>query len=133
MVSGRSTFSSLRSLSSGSTSDSWQILAEACAAVGGPSSGKLTSADVRYDSIRGRIETVWKTSGDKLTINATIPANTTAIVLVAARSADAITESGKPLAKATGVKFLRMEGDRAVREVEQGLLFCRCYSLVSGL
>ncbi|MCX6899584.1 MAG: family 78 glycoside hydrolase catalytic domain [Verrucomicrobia bacterium] len=82
--------------------------------------GKLTSADVRYDSIRGRIETAWKKSGDKLTLNVTIPANTTATVLVPAKSADAVTESGKPLAKAPGVKFLRMEGDRAVLELEAG-------------
>ncbi len=82
--------------------------------------GKLTSADVRYDSIRGRIETAWKKSGDKLTLNVTIPANTTATVLVPAKSADAITESGKPLAKAPGVKFLRMEGDHAMLEVEAG-------------
>jgi alpha-L-rhamnosidase len=41
-------------------------------------------------------------------------------VLVPAKNADAITESGKPLAKAPGVKFLRMEGDRAVLEVEAG-------------
>lgn len=41
-------------------------------------------------------------------------------VLVPAKSADAITESGKPLAKAPGVKFLRMETDRAVLEVESG-------------
>jgi len=34
------------------------------------------------------------------------------------KSADAITEGGKPLSKAAGVKFVRMEGDRAVLEVE---------------
>mgnify|MGYP001160508518 CR=1 FL=1 len=55
--------------------------------------GKLTSADVRYDSIRGCIESAWKKSGGKLTLNVTIPANTTATVLVPAKSADAITES----------------------------------------
>ncbi|MFA6565055.1 MAG: hypothetical protein WCV00_24335 [Verrucomicrobiia bacterium] len=37
-----------------------------------------------------------------------------------AKSADAITESGKPLPKAPGVKFLRMDGDCAVLEVEAG-------------
>jgi len=82
--------------------------------------GKLTSADVRYDSIRGRIESAWKKIGDKLTLNVTIPANTTATVFVSAKSADAITESGKPLMKAPGVKFLRMDGDRAVLDVEAG-------------
>jgi hypothetical protein len=82
--------------------------------------GRLTSADVRYDSIRGRIETAWKKSGDKLILHVTIPANTTATIIVPAKSADAIAESGKPLAKAPGVKFLRMDGDRAVLEAEAG-------------
>ncbi|MCX6909134.1 MAG: hypothetical protein NTY01_13980, partial [Verrucomicrobia bacterium] len=58
----------------------------------------------------------------------TIPANTTATVLVPAKSADAITESGRSLVKATGVKFLRMEGDRAVLEVEAG-----SYRFASGM
>jgi len=43
-----------------------------------------------------------------------------ATVLVPAKSADTITESGQPLAKAPGVKFLRIEGDRAVLEAEAG-------------
>ena len=41
-------------------------------------------------------------------------------MLVPAKTAGTITESGKPLAKAPGVKFLRMEGDRAVLEAEAG-------------
>lgn len=48
------------------------------------------------------------------------PANTTATVLVPAKSAGAITESGKPLAEAPGVKLVGMEGDCAVLEVEVG-------------
>jgi alpha-L-rhamnosidase len=80
----------------------------------------VMTTTVRYDSISGRIESAWKKSGDKLTLNVAIPANTTATVLVPATSADAITESGKPLAKAPGVKFVRMEGDRAMLEVEAG-------------
>ncbi|MCX6906851.1 MAG: hypothetical protein NTY01_02285, partial [Verrucomicrobia bacterium] len=55
--------------------------------------GELTSADVRYDSIRGQIESAWKKSGGKLTLNVTIPANTTATVLVPAKSADTIAGS----------------------------------------
>jgi hypothetical protein len=56
----------------------------------------------------------------KLILHVTIPANTTATIIVPAKSADAIAESGKPLAKAPGVKFLRMDGDRAVLEAEAG-------------
>ncbi|MBI5685975.1 MAG: hypothetical protein HZC54_12960 [Verrucomicrobia bacterium] len=51
-----------------------------------------------------------------------------ATVLVPAKSADAITESGKPLSKAPGVKFLRMDGDRPVLEVEAG-----SYRFASGM
>ena len=84
-----------------------------------------TTTNVRYDSIRGRIETAWKKSGDKLTLNVTIPANTTATVLVPAKSTDTITESGKPLTKAAGVEFVRIDGDYAVLEVEAGSYKCR--------
>jgi alpha-L-rhamnosidase len=44
--------------------------------------GKLTWAKTRYDSIRGRIETAWKLEAGKLTLDVTIPANTTATVIV---------------------------------------------------
>jgi hypothetical protein len=39
---------------------------------------------------------------------------------VPATRVDRITERGEPLLKARGVKFLRMEGDRAVLAVESG-------------
>jgi alpha-L-rhamnosidase len=49
-----------------------------------------------------------------------IPANTTATVYLPARGAAGITESGKDLAQASGVKFLRTEGDRVALAVESG-------------
>ncbi len=60
------------------------------------------------------------TCGYGLPLLRALPANATATVLVPAKSADAITESGKPQAKVPGVKFLRMDGDRAVPGVEAG-------------
>ena len=39
---------------------------------------KLTSDTTSYDSIRGRIKTAWQRSADKLILDCTIPANTTA-------------------------------------------------------
>ena len=47
-------------------------------------------------------------------------ADTTATLFLPAASLGDITESGKPLAKARGVQFLRMEGDRAVLAIEPG-------------
>jgi len=73
-----------------------------------------------YDSIRGRIVSNWRRTSDRFELETTIPANTTATVYVPAVGEVRITESGKPLAKARGVKFLRMAGDRAVLAVESG-------------
>jgi alpha-L-rhamnosidase len=53
-------------------------------------------------------------------LNAAIPANTTATIYVPAAAADAVTESGRPAASVSGVKFLRMEAGAAVYEVGSG-------------
>jgi alpha-L-rhamnosidase len=74
----------------------------------------------RYDSIHGRIVSNWRRTNDRFELEITIPANTTATVYVPAASTEHVTENGKPLAKANGVKFLRMEGDRAVLAVVSG-------------
>jgi alpha-L-rhamnosidase len=82
--------------------------------------GKLTQANIVYDSIRGRIETAWTKGDGKFTLTVSIPANTTATVFVpAARAAD-VTEGGRPLEGADGVKFLRMEGGHVVLAVGSG-------------
>ena len=73
-----------------------------------------------YDSIHGRIVSDWKLEDGRFSLEVTIPANTTATVYVPARSAGDITESGKPLSEAPGVKFLRVEGDRVVLAVDSG-------------
>jgi alpha-L-rhamnosidase len=73
-----------------------------------------------YDSIHGRIVSNWRRTSDVFELETTIPANTTATVYVPATSADKVSERGRLLAKARGVKFLRMEGDRAVLAVESG-------------
>ena len=60
-------------------------------------------------------------------MDVTIPPNTTATVYVPAKDSKSVTESGKQAAKAEGVKFLRMEKDRAVYEVSSG-----CYRFCSN-
>jgi len=82
--------------------------------------GGLTWARGHYDSIRGRIASAWKVDGDTLTLDITIPANTTATVHVPATSLSAVTEGGKPAADAEAVKFVRMADDAAVFEVGSG-------------
>ena len=80
----------------------------------------LTWARTSYNSIHGQIATSWKLQNHKLSLEVTIPANTTATVCVPAKDAAAVTEGGKPAAKANQVRFVRMEHDKAVFEVGSG-------------
>jgi alpha-L-rhamnosidase len=81
---------------------------------------KLASAAVAYRGIRGLIATDWQRKGGKLFFNVTIPANTTAQVVLPAKSVAAVTESGHPLAQAPGVQVLRLEGPNVVLSVGSG-------------
>jgi alpha-L-rhamnosidase len=73
-----------------------------------------------YDSLPGRIVSNWKLLHGVFEFQATIPANTTATVYLPAQSQDSLLENGKPIGSAKGVKFLRMEKDRAVLSVGSG-------------
>ncbi len=82
--------------------------------------GDLTWVKCGYDSLHGRLDSHWRKDGDKLTLEVTIPANTTSTVYVPAKNANEVTESGKAAAEAEGVKFLRMENNAAVYAVGSG-------------
>ncbi len=82
---------------------------------------KITWAKVGYQSIRGQIRSDWKVDGGQLTLEVTIPTNTTARVRIPAAALEGVTESGKPLADALGVKVIGMEANRAVVELGGGV------------
>lgn len=98
--------------------------------------GDLTWVNCSYDSSHGRIVSNWKRDGEKLTMDITIPGNTTATVYVPVltspelgrrskgeepvNDAALIRESGKTIDKVEGVKFLRMENSAAVYEIGSG-------------
>jgi alpha-L-rhamnosidase len=82
--------------------------------------GDLKWARASHDSMRGRIVSDWKREREKFILDVTIPANTTATVFIPAKNAADVTEGGRPLDKATGVKFLRAEDDRIALAVESG-------------
>jgi alpha-L-rhamnosidase len=82
--------------------------------------GDVTWARASYNSIRGKIVSDWKREGNKFTLKITIPPNTTATVLLPAKVAGEVLEHGKPAHQSAGVKFLRMENDRAEFAIESG-------------
>ena len=81
--------------------------------------GDLTYAKGHHDCPYGRIESSWKREGKSLTLDVTIPPNTTATVYVPSIS-DEVLEGGKPALNAPGIKFVRHENGATVFEVESG-------------
>jgi alpha-L-rhamnosidase len=82
--------------------------------------GGLTFAKGSYNSVRGKIEAGWNLQGSEFRLNVTIPANTSATVYVPARNAESVLEGNKAASAAAGVKFVRMDKDAAVFEVQAG-------------
>jgi alpha-L-rhamnosidase len=82
--------------------------------------GDLTFVKASHQSLYGTLASSWKRDAKWFTLEVAVPPNTTATVWLPAKDAAAVTESGKPVAKARGVKFLRAEDGAAVYEVESG-------------
>lgn len=80
----------------------------------------LTWANTEFDSIYGRITSNWKHENGRLTMDVTIPTNTSATVRVPTSDASLVTESGTPVSQADGVKLLRTERNAAVYRVGSG-------------
>ncbi|SHL40724.1 alpha-L-rhamnosidase [Chitinophaga jiangningensis] len=80
----------------------------------------LDFVNATYQSASGTVGSNWKKSPQQFAWQINIPANTSATVYIPANDPAGITESNKPLEKATGVRFLRMEGRYAVVELKSG-------------
>ncbi|QKJ28523.1 family 78 glycoside hydrolase catalytic domain [Mucilaginibacter mali] len=80
----------------------------------------LDFVNASYHSIHGMVKSSWKKDGGRFNWKISIPANTTAMVYVPAKSAAAVMESGQKAATSKGVKFIRMENGRALFEVGSG-------------
>jgi alpha-L-rhamnosidase len=80
----------------------------------------LTWVKCHHDCPYGRIVSNWKRAGDKLTMEVTIPANTTATIYVPTKDVNTVTEAGQPVAQAKGVKFIGMKAGAAVYTVGAG-------------
>jgi hypothetical protein len=83
--------------------------------------GGLTHASVSLDSPYGTIRSSWKQVSDhELSLDVTVPANTTALVHVPAISEHAVFEGGVNAGDVPNVRFVRMQDGAAVFEVGSG-------------
>jgi len=82
--------------------------------------GDLTFVQATHRSPYGLIGSAWKKHGHQFDWRIEIPANTTATIYVPADELAQVKESGHPIAQARDVRFVKMEGDRAVLEIGSG-------------
>ncbi|AKJ64191.1 Alpha-L-rhamnosidase [Kiritimatiella glycovorans] len=82
--------------------------------------GDLSYANTSIPSPYGPIVSNWKCGDGEAQLHIEIPPNTTATVYVPGSDIENVTESGGPARDAEGVRFLRVEDDRLVFEVESG-------------
>jgi len=59
--------------------------------------GNFTNVSAKLDTYYGTVSSGWKLSADSIQVDALIPANTHATVILPASSRNEITENGKPL------------------------------------
>jgi alpha-L-rhamnosidase len=82
--------------------------------------GDLTFVNASHRSPYGEITSEWKRNANSFSWDATVPVNATATVWVPARDPSVVTEGGKPVNQAAGVKYLRADNGEAVFEVGSG-------------
>ena len=80
----------------------------------------LDWARASYHAMPGWISASWQRNAGHLSLQATVPANSTATLFLPATNGNTVTESGMPAAKAKGVRFVRNEKDAAVFELSGG-------------
>jgi alpha-L-rhamnosidase len=88
--------------------------------------GDLKFVRATHLSPYGWISSEWHWEGGQFDWQIKIPANTTATVYLPVQNVEAVTESGRPLAGANGVKFLRVEDGRVVVDVQSGAYHFVC-------
>jgi alpha-L-rhamnosidase len=82
--------------------------------------GDVTWADSWYDTIRGPVASRWKVDGEKFVLDVEIPANTSALVRIAAAEAGDILESGAPLNANKAIRVGKREDGWVSLEVPSG-------------
>ena len=82
--------------------------------------GDLKWVAAEHESPYGTVASRWKLEGGVLSLDVTVPANTTGIVCVPARDQQAVREGDRPASQSTSVKFLEMQDGAAVFETPSG-------------
>ncbi|MFC3895776.1 family 78 glycoside hydrolase catalytic domain [Lentzea rhizosphaerae] len=82
--------------------------------------GGLTHAEGSIDTVYGTLANTWSLKGNELTMTVTVPANTTAEVVIPSDGAGSVRESGRPLHAAPGILGVTRDPGRNATVVTVG-------------
>jgi len=85
-----------------------------------PDQKPIDAVNAHYDSIHGRIASAWQREAGKFVLEVTIPANTTARIVLPAATAERTSESGVALAPGNGIRSVAVAGQDLAVEVGAG-------------
>jgi alpha-L-rhamnosidase len=82
--------------------------------------GDLNWVKASYDSAHGKVVSEWTWAAGKFKLRVRVPVGATATVFLPAKDGTSVTESGRPVKRASGVQLLRRESRDAVLAVGSG-------------
>jgi alpha-L-rhamnosidase len=82
--------------------------------------GDLNWVKASYDSAHGKVVSEWTWAAGKFKLRVRVPVGVTATVFLPAKDGTSVTESGRPVERASGVQLLRRESRDAVLAVGSG-------------
>jgi alpha-L-rhamnosidase len=82
--------------------------------------GDLKWVKAHTDTVRGRIESGWKIDGDKFTLSVTVPVNTTATIFIPTSHPESVSESGKAINRAPGIRIVGSSQQQVVVDAASG-------------
>lgn len=82
--------------------------------------GSFQFINGHYDSVYGRIESGWKKTPRGYQYEATVPANTTAILHLPALNPTQVKESGNPIKESQGIQYLGFNDGKATYKLTSG-------------
>jgi len=82
--------------------------------------GDLEWVKASHDSVHGKIVSEWQKKDRQFKLHIRVPVGAVATVFVPAEDGAKITEGGRPIERAEGVRLLRMENGSAVVAVGSG-------------
>jgi alpha-L-rhamnosidase len=82
--------------------------------------GDLTWVKASYDSVHGKVVSEWRWDAGKFNLRVRVPVGATATVILPAKDGTPVTENGRPLEQASGVKRLTGVSGHAVVAIGSG-------------